>query len=118
MIKKKTIYSDTLLSFGKYKGRAVVDVLAEDPGYFLWLHEANMATLDLDVAEVVSSWAKAHPKEAKKTTLSAQRVKQESNSEDVKTPSSSFDRKESVSAEVQYTPKLDNHASNPNWGAW
>ena len=28
----KTIYSDTLLSFGKNKGKAVVEVLQEDPG--------------------------------------------------------------------------------------
>ena len=28
-------------SFGKYKGRTVVDVLNENPGYFSWIQQAD-----------------------------------------------------------------------------
>ena len=28
-------------SFGKYKGRTVVDVLSENPGYFSWIQQAD-----------------------------------------------------------------------------
>lgn len=35
------IRHDTLLSFGKYEGSKISDVLNEDPGYILWLDETT-----------------------------------------------------------------------------
>jgi len=40
---------DTPLGFGKYKGRAVEDVLSDDPAYLLWLLE-NVEQFTVDKA--------------------------------------------------------------------
>lgn len=31
--------SNTVMSFGKYKGKAIFELLAEDPEYLEWAHE-------------------------------------------------------------------------------
>ena len=30
---------DTILTFGKYRGRTVADIIEEDPAYLVWAHE-------------------------------------------------------------------------------
>ncbi|HEX4112735.1 MAG TPA: hypothetical protein VH020_09390 [Stellaceae bacterium] len=40
---------DTVLDFGRYKGRTVEDVLADDPRYLLWAME-NVERFEVDKA--------------------------------------------------------------------
>ena len=106
-----------VLNFGKHKGKAVVDVLASDPGYFLWLLEAGQAQLDRDVGEVVRKWALSHKSEAAKTVASARKAR----TTPIEKPPEYKEsrREESVSREVSYTVQpTPAHVDNPNWGQW
>lgn len=114
----KTIYADAMLNFGKYKGKSVVDVLADDPGYFYWLEHAGVAKLDLEVAEVVGDWAAKNKGEARKVEYSAKKAREESGKKSSSeltyapnpTPVSAKPAKPAV--QVNYSE------SNQAWGTW
>lgn len=70
----RTIFHDTVLNFGKYKGRAVEDILKSDTGYFLWLSESGVGRLDSVLKEAVAEWAAKNPGEARRVKRSAQKA--------------------------------------------
>jgi uncharacterized protein (DUF3820 family) len=51
---------DTPLAFGKYRGRTVEDVLAEDPAYLLWAME-TVEQFEVDKALQDAIERAAHP---------------------------------------------------------
>jgi hypothetical protein len=38
-----------LLTFGKYKGKSIQFILAEEPSYILWLHEQEIVSIPEDI---------------------------------------------------------------------
>lgn len=113
----KTIYADTLLNFGKHRGKAVADVLATDPGYFLWLREAGIVTLDVEVSEVVNDWGAKNPGEVKKVVYSAKKARDERrDSPYVKAEEKSVTRDEPKPVPPQ--PKVEFKPSHEAWGVW
>lgn len=113
----RTIYSDVILSFGKYKGKEVAEVLLNDAGYFYWLQCAGAASLAPDVAEVVAAWCDLNPSEAKKVKHSAEKKKRDdADKPEWKSPVSSAvaAATRSVTPELPTPPKVE----NANWGCW
>lgn len=111
---KRTIYSDIYLNFGKHKGRQVIEVLAEDPGYFLWLREAGQAILAKDVNGVVEEWAEKNKGDAKKTIRSAHKVLDKS----VALPSSQSPEVDQSSVSYMPPPEPTPRTQPENWGCW
>lgn len=113
----KTIYSDAMISFGKYKGRPVIDVLAEDTAYFYWLQQAGMYSLDKEIEKVVVDWVIKHPSLASKTRHSAEKIRKEKgiSESEVKSSAKIAPESESVTTEVHYVKEAPR---SENWGCW
>lgn len=101
----KTIFHDTILNFGKYKGKGTLDVLAEDPGYFLWLSESGTYNLDDDVMKAVNTWAAHNGAEAHKVMKSAQKVRLERGDVD-------------KTRDRMPAPASEPTIRDANWGSW
>lgn len=109
---KKTIYSDAILNFGKYKGKAVEEIMRSNPGYFAWLEATGNYSLDWQVAHCVEVWAKMNPDEAKKTRYSGELAKKKE--ESAKADESVIRDVLQGKPSVAFTPKVQNEA----WGCW
>lgn len=116
----RTIFGDVYLNFGKYKGKAATDVLASDPGYFLWLQEAGQANLAPDVSEVVMTWAKNNKAEAAKTVASARKVRKPTLEVPDGTGKSAVSATPPWEAAKPLTPPTPPapKAQPENWGCW
>ena len=114
----KTIYIDGILTFGKYKGRAVSDIVERDPGYFLWLMLMGKHKLDKQVDTAVAEWAGDHPEDVEKVmrsvTKAKEKSKEEASDDDDDEPRKSHHVEASVTTDVSFST----HAKSAEWGSW
>lgn len=101
-----TLYHDTLMPFGKHKGRPCIEIALNYPDYFVWLVAADMAELDEVLSGKVNAWATKHPREANKAISSGTNARREKSATATKST-------------------VTNNAQKPfaiqrpeNWGGW
>ena len=109
----KIIHHDTLIPFGKYRGKSPIDIMRNDPGYFAWLYGAGIAMGDAVITEFMSEWSKANPKEYKRSLESGKKYL------DKNRPFESSVRSEPpVRSATPMPPPVKTEAVNSDWGSW
>lgn len=114
----KTIFHDSILNFGKYRGRSAEDILMEDPGYFLWCFASETYGLDAVIREHVSTWAAANKQEAAKVKSSAHKALKERGAERGSQPKSapaSSAPPASVTHDLAFAKSAEKQEA---WGTW
>lgn len=64
-------------SFGKYKGKTVMQVAEENPGYLCWMRRTGFQNFGKEVTEAIFAWEEANPEEVKRIDRSIAKKKGE-----------------------------------------
>ena len=113
----KTIYSDVIFNFGKYKGKEVAQIMRDDPGYLYWCDQSGVAKLAPDISEYVGKWVKANPGLAAKAEKSAKVARSSRKAEmEEKGKGNAYTSVISSATPSEFQPS--GKSLNENWGAW
>ena len=57
---------ESKFTFGKYRGKTIMQVAAENPGYLCWMRLTGFQDFGKEVTEAIFAWEEANPNEVKR----------------------------------------------------
>lgn len=119
---------ESVLRFGKYKGRTVLDVCETDPGYLCWLRQTGFSDFGKEITEFIFAWEEANPSEVLSIKRNVERHKKE---DAAKRAALVLDAEEKSRIDIACADDSDDEPlhnpvlatmipkdARPDWGSW
>lgn len=101
---------ESVLQFGKYKGRRIEDLFSTDPSYLSWMLQTGYANFGKRVTEMIVDWQESNPKEVLRIQKSIDKKKAEERSV--------IERSESVPVHNPEPAPVVKPGVSAAWGSW
>lgn len=103
---------DSRFTFGKYKGRTIKEVAAENPSYLCWMRLTGFADFGKEVTEAIFAWEEENPKEVKRIQANIDKKKAEE-----RKSAAAVDDHAPISDPVPMKPSITANYGTA-WGSW
>ena len=103
---------DSRFTFGKYKGRTIKEVAAENPGYLCWMRLTGIGNFGKEVTEAIFAWEEANPDEVRRIQRNIDKKKAEE-----RKSADAVDDHAPISDPVPMKPPISANYGTA-WGSW